>query len=237
MALHHFPKITTDGLVLCLDAGNPLSYPGSGTVWSDLSGNGNNGMLVNGVGYNSNNGGSLVFDGSNGYGSASGYSSLNNPYATHEVFIKLNNPFNSVLNFILARASNSIGTFTLRKNSNNLLDFVMRVSDNNLAYTTTFNQPINTNWMHLVATYDGVILSLYFNGLLDNTSSLASGPLNTGTLYIPGNGYGITIAVNNNLFGGTFLNCNIGVVRIYNRALSANEVLQNYKALKGRYGL
>jgi hypothetical protein len=65
MALAHSPKIVTDGLVLCLDAGNPKSYPGSGTTWTDLSGNGNNGTLVNGVGYNSGNGGSLVFDGVN----------------------------------------------------------------------------------------------------------------------------------------------------------------------------
>jgi hypothetical protein len=51
MALSHSPSIVTDGLVLCLDAGNPKSYPGSGTTWTDLSGNGNNGTLVNGVGY------------------------------------------------------------------------------------------------------------------------------------------------------------------------------------------
>ena len=63
--LVHFPRIVTDGLVLCLDAGNPLSYTSGDSVWKDLSGNGNNGTLVNGVGYNSGNGGSLVFDGVN----------------------------------------------------------------------------------------------------------------------------------------------------------------------------
>ena len=67
MALSHSPSIVTDGLVLCLDAGNPKSYPGSGTTWTDLSGNGNNGTLVNGVGYDSDNGGSLSFDGVNDY--------------------------------------------------------------------------------------------------------------------------------------------------------------------------
>jgi len=63
VALSHSPKIVTDGLVLCLDAGNPKSYPGSGTTWTDLSGNSNNGTLVNGVGYNGSNLGSLSFDG------------------------------------------------------------------------------------------------------------------------------------------------------------------------------
>ena len=57
-----------DGLVLDLDAGNPLSYPGTGTTWTDLSGNNNNGTLINGVGYNSDNGGSLVFDGVDDHG-------------------------------------------------------------------------------------------------------------------------------------------------------------------------
>jgi hypothetical protein len=67
MALSHSPSIVTDGLVLCLDAGNPKSYPGSGTTWTDLSGNGNNGTLVNGVGYSGDNLGSLSFDGVNDY--------------------------------------------------------------------------------------------------------------------------------------------------------------------------
>ena len=61
------PEIVEDGLVLALDAGNTKSYPGSGTTWTDLSGNGNNGSLVNGVGYNSGNLGSLSFDGVNDY--------------------------------------------------------------------------------------------------------------------------------------------------------------------------
>ena len=53
MALAHSPRIITDGLVLCLDAGNTKSYPGSGTAWSDLSGQGNNGTLTNGPTYSS----------------------------------------------------------------------------------------------------------------------------------------------------------------------------------------
>ena len=67
MALSHSPSIVTNGLVLCLDAANSKSYPGSGTTWTDLSGRGNNGTLVNGVGYNSGNLGSLVFDGVDDY--------------------------------------------------------------------------------------------------------------------------------------------------------------------------
>ena len=68
MALTHGIKpIVTSGLVLCLDAANRKSYPGTGTAWTDLSGRGNNGTLTNmdGTNFNSANGGSLTFDGSN----------------------------------------------------------------------------------------------------------------------------------------------------------------------------
>ena len=67
MAISYNPRIVTDGLVLALDAGNPKSYPGSGTTWTDLSGNGNNGTLTNGPTYSSANGGSIVFDGVDDY--------------------------------------------------------------------------------------------------------------------------------------------------------------------------
>ena len=64
MAFNYSPKIVTDGLVLCLDAGNPNSYPGSGNTWTDLSRGRNNGTLTNGPTFDSGNGGSIVFDGS-----------------------------------------------------------------------------------------------------------------------------------------------------------------------------
>jgi len=67
MATEGGPKIVTDGLVLHLDAANPKSYPGSGTVWKDLSGNGNDGTLVNGPMFDNGNNGSIVFDGVNDY--------------------------------------------------------------------------------------------------------------------------------------------------------------------------
>ena len=66
MTLQHSPRIITDGLVLCLDAANKLSYPGSGDVWTDLAGS-NNGALTNGPTFSSANGGNINFDGTNDY--------------------------------------------------------------------------------------------------------------------------------------------------------------------------
>ena len=67
MGLSHSPRIVTNGLVLCVDAANPRSYPGAGTAWTDLSKQGNNGTLTNGPTFDSANGGSILLDGSDDY--------------------------------------------------------------------------------------------------------------------------------------------------------------------------
>jgi len=66
MAFHYSPKTVTDGLVLLLDVGNPKSYPGSGTTWYDLSGNGNDGTITNAT-FSTAGGGSMTFNGSGDY--------------------------------------------------------------------------------------------------------------------------------------------------------------------------
>ena len=73
MATLYAPRIVTDGLVLCLDAGNRKSYPGSGTSWVDMSGNNNTGTLTNGPTFGGGNGGSIVFDGVNDFVNFSNY--------------------------------------------------------------------------------------------------------------------------------------------------------------------
>jgi hypothetical protein len=65
--MNYGPKTVTNGLVLCLDAADKNSYSGTGTTWTDLTGNGNNGTLTNGPTFNSANGGSISFDGTNDY--------------------------------------------------------------------------------------------------------------------------------------------------------------------------
>ena len=61
------PNVVTNGLVVCLDGANLYSYPSSGTLWSDLTGNRNNFTLINGPTYDTSNGGSILFDGVNDY--------------------------------------------------------------------------------------------------------------------------------------------------------------------------
>ena len=99
MAISYNPSSVTSGLVLCLDAGNTKSYPGSGTTWTDLSGNGNTGTLTNGPTYSSANGGSFVFDGTDDYASISG--SITVSEVTFSVWLKRNGTqvdFTGILN-------------------------------------------------------------------------------------------------------------------------------------------
>ena len=89
MSLNHGPRtIIPDGLILHLDAANTKSYPGSGTVWKDLSGNGRDGTLIDGVGYSTDNGGTLVFDGTDDYVDCGNDNILSPPYLTASVMCK-----------------------------------------------------------------------------------------------------------------------------------------------------
>ena len=91
MSLSHSPLIVRDGLVLCLDAANPRSYPKSGTTWSDLAG-ANNGTLTNGPTFDADDKGSIVFDGTDDRVDVSNLnSSLFTTGATIFAFLKLAN--------------------------------------------------------------------------------------------------------------------------------------------------
>jgi len=218
------PDIVTDGLVLYLDAGNNNSYPGFESTWYDLSGNNNNGTLVNGVGFDIGNGGSLTFDGSNDYISVSNSSSLN--------------PLNNTL-ICWAKSDNSTWNDTgFLMSKRNV--FVMHPSGGSKVVNYYYylnggwqNQDVTpsdiTIWNMYACTWDGTSISAYLNGSLINSGN-KTGPLNTsdtGPMEI-GHDEG---------FGGRYMDGNISQVSIYNRALTAQEIQQNFEALRGRYGI
>ena len=227
MALAHSPKIITDGLVLCLDAGNTKSYPGSGTTWTDLSGIGNNGTLVNGVGYSGGNLGSLSFDGVDDHISFSSNPSLTNQI-TVEVWVKLENPQGaSTLGWILGRE----GSYRMLYSSDEL--FWVCGTTNNGWYTagTDISASITsifTQIYQFVATYDGSNNRIYVNGTLQTTGSSISGNITTFENYhlIRSGSFDTTIVYGKGI---------IYSHRLYNRALTASEIKQNYNALKSRF--
>ena len=234
MAFSYSPKIVTDGLVLYLDAANTRSYPGTGTTWSDLSRGGNNGSLINGPTFNSANGGNIVFDGSNDYISTNTNSSLTqsgNTQFTVDVWVKKS-------------ASNKDMLLGPWDNSNRKGWFVQWFTDGNLYFGIT-NGAFNYNyvsvswqnqWFNLTGVFDGSLLTnqnigkIYVNNILQNTTN--SGNMLTS---VPAGLVEVSIGRLTNY--SSYATGNIAMVKIYNRALSASEISQNYNATKTRFGL
>lgn len=250
MALAHSPSIVMNGLVLCLDAGNVKSYPGSGTVWNDISGGSNNFTLVNPsyYSYSSLNGGSISFtrtlpptaeDGgyatlnTSGILTAANY--LHNNHTT-EVWFKSNdrNPTNYTVNETLSIIATYTGFHNMWMYSSTSYQYVIwgRTSGVNNIYTLAFSDTTVGVWTQLVAVRNGATLTLYKNGAFQT-----SGTITSGTEGIPSNNI-IRIAVGN--YNGDFswhANLNFSSLKMYTRALTATEIQQNFNALRGRYGI
>jgi len=229
MALSHSPKIVTDGLVLCLDAGDGKSYSGSGTTWTDRSGNGNNGTLVNGVGYDSGDGGSLSFDGANDKvtlpsNNINGLSSGTTEFSIL-TWVKYNST--TLYTAFFEKQNSGVSVNTVRLDLgwiSNTIYLTTSNLDGTVINSGNFNYGANDPnlWYHIALTCGGSSKKGYVNSV--NTLS------QTFTSYYPNNTYNLGI-------GGNLreLNGNIASTQIYNRALSPQEVLQNYNATKGRF--
>ena len=223
--IHTFPsELVTDGLVLNLDAGDPRSYPGSGTTWTDLSGNGNNGTLVNAT-YSNANGGNIVFNGTN---SKVTFPSTNIPIngvATISLWFKSTS--GTVYQNMFDTPDNSSGVW-ITLNGGSVQPGLIAAGWSTLSNYLTASYSANT-WYNLVLVGDNNVgASLYLNGTLVASNTIKNVPsiidLNTSRL---GNVDGDRAS---EWFSG-----NISNFSVYNRALSAAEVAQNYDALKVRY--
>jgi hypothetical protein len=225
MSLQHSPRIITDGLVLCLDAANRQSYPGSGTVWTDLAGS-NNGTLVNGVGYSGDNLGSLVFDGSDDYVNCGNNSILdvgNNITANAWFYVNSNSSYQPIVSKVLS--DYSLGWEFA--NSNGFIRLTFRPSATQVNLSIGGGLLVIGNWYMGTMTYDNTTARIYLNGVQVG-STTSGGPVTLNSTQ------SLTIGrrVQGNLYDG-----NIAQVSIYNRALTPQEIQQNYNALKGRYNL
>lgn len=221
------PDIAESGIVLSLDAADAYSYPGSGSSWFDLSGN-NNHCTLTGTAFSTSNGGILTFNGTSDFGNITTMTNLNNQFSTNEVWVRFNNPTAARAEQVLSRSNLNAGTFNILKNISTLLLGNFRNGSNVLTSVIQPTSTLTTNWTHLVFSYNGTTLSLYQNGQQIATAS-NSGVINTdGTL---------VINIGRNTTGGAFFEGSMGIARIYNRGLSASEVLQNFDANKSRFGL
>ena len=227
MAYNFSPKIVTDGLVLYLDAANTRSYVSGSTTWNDISRSGYNGTLVNGPTFNSGNGGNIVFDGSNDYVTFLNNSTLQINTGTVSVWFKTTNA-GSGFRSIIAKQFN-YGLFT---SDNILITYDWSVS---VVRSTGINIADNT-WKNIILSFTNNTGSpsnnanIYLNGINVLTTTIK---VNTAYLVELEIGRGGTIPTGNN----QYINGNIAQTSIYNRALTAAEVLQNYNTTKSRFGL
>jgi hypothetical protein len=216
----YYGGIVTNGLVLDLDAAKRDSYPGSGTTWNDISGNVNNGTLTNGPTFNTGSGGSIVFDGVDDYVDCGSGSSLN---ISNEITLHawINGTYSSNGEYAVIDKGGVTGHhfgIYLKK----------IILQTNIAYklsNTTLNNGI---WYNIVITFDKTNVYFYLNGVIDGVQPLTGGLNAPSSPVLIARYTSASPLTFNGLISNTF---------IYNRSLSASEILQNYNALKSRYGL
>lgn len=227
-----FGQIVTSGLVLSLNAADKNSYPGSGTTWTDMSGNGNNGTLTNGPTFSSANGGSIVFDGTDDYVNIGVNKSCNVFTADFAVCVWVLRLSTGIAfgNIIGDYYTNGVQTALqwqiLITNTNALT--LYNVTGGSIIPTTATGVSVGT-WTNVVVSRIGSTITMYANGrsIATQTNTTTFGTAN-GNLNIGIDGDNASEA----------LTGRIGNVLIYkNKGLTATEVLQNYTAQKSRYGL
>ena len=229
------PKIIKDGLILYLDAANTKSYLSGSTTWADLSRGGNNGSLINGPTFNSGNGGSIVFDGTNDYINlpeitptlftfsfwfkATGVPSTNDSFGG-ELIVSNPQLFGGVIQYALSYS-------WLNQN----VSFMVQA--NGAAATTSVNSVLRNTIYNVTSVFTGTRNQIYINGSFIVEIVNTNGPIYPTT----GDKSARIGTWNSPSYSGftRFFNGNIYQALIYNRPLSASEILQNYNATKGRY--
>lgn len=232
MAAHAGPDAIESGLVLNLDAANLKSYPGSGTAWNDLSGAGNTGTLTNGPTFSSSNNGIVIFDGSNDFTLIADAPSLTSTTAlTINCWVRVSAFGGSYSSIIGKGTSDTNEEYCLLIHSNFLYFDVGAAGGPYTQPSTTF---VTNTWYNICCTHSRTTtstLSAYVNSVQLTTSTVgaSTSPIDNS----------FPVSIGSRFHNAVFapLNGSIGQISIYNRALSATEIKQNFTALRGRYGL
>lgn len=227
MAIAYNTSIVRDGLVLYLDAANKKSYSGTGTAWNDLSGNGRNTTLINGVGYNSVG---MSFDGTNDRvdGSSTASTMGITTDLTISIFTKRSS---SPTNVLQGQAGFGTGGSISFKNS------TYYFADINTTTPTRYILPITPTggnmtpyenvWVNLCVTVSGTTAKAYLNGNLVTTQVMDT-TIKSFSSEVFGIGGG---------YGYFSLQGDVSIASVYNRALSDQEIQQNFNAVRGRYNV
>jgi len=228
-------EVITDGLVMNLDAGNLISYIGSGTTWNDLSGNGNHGTLSNSPTYNIDRNGYFTLNGSTQQASITDNATLEPGIGDWTMEAWFNTAINSSSQCILGKfnagGASSAVSYSIRLSTSSLFA-QMGDGSGNIVNSTNFAFAINT-WYHVVYVYKGgatKTLQTFINGKSIGTVTHSFNSLlnSVNNLYIG--------SYNNREYAQGF-NGKIGNIKLYKKALSTTEVSTNFNALRKRYGL
>lgn len=213
MATFAEPNLVTDGLVFHMDAANSRCYSGSGTITSALV-SGMGGTLFNGVGFTTDNSGSFFFDGTNDFIRFSGLDILGSIY-TQNIWFKRSNTGN----YLLCDTTYS-GAIIY---SNKVEFYYTNVSPFLLSINYNF---LTNRWYMISLIRDTNVKSVYLDGnLLGFVNSSDSYDTSATNFFVGSNGG-----------SSEFMNGYISQIHIYNKALTQQEIQQNYDATKGRYG-
>jgi hypothetical protein len=225
MSVYGGPNIVTNGLVLNLDAGNSKSYAGSGTAWNDLSGQNRNGTLVNSPTYNAN--GTFSFSGSNNMTMPAVLPASTSKYTMGAWWYPTTSGYQVVY-------EQNSATFTVNRRSAILIlstvwGFNGESNDAHDKVPVVLNRWVNG--VITVDTTDGVNpIKIYENGQLYWQGNTGGGAANLNL----GDG---ASSVAKKITGSEYFTGTISTVSVYNRVLTANEILQNFNATRGRYGI
>ena len=219
MGLKHHPRVVTNGLIYYLDAANTRSYSGSGNTAYALIG-GIGGTLLNGVGFSSLYAGYFSLDGTNDYIDFGTLPANTSGKATVACWVKTTSSTTGLPLSFDSYGGIYINRFTTGK----ILAFFDGSTGNNTSADVSVRSVNDGNWHYLSATTDGSTCSMYIDGVLDKTYSET-----------PLFGTSIYNSIGGQADGFNFINCFVSMAHIYNRDLSAQEILQNYNATKKRY--
>jgi hypothetical protein len=220
MAIKAGPRTNSSSLVLYLDAANYRSYSGSGTTWNDLSSSNNTSSLVNGPSYSSSNNGYISFDGANDYISVNSNANILSKTEYTKIAYFYVTTFSTANNIISGGVSGQHAFWLFVSNK-------LYAGHNGAWSTVTGTTTLSLNtWYFGATTYSSTTgWKLYLNGVEDGSS--VDTTTFTGNQEILVGAYG----------AGNYFTGRIGLVQVYNRALTASEILKNYNSTKKRYGL
>lgn len=227
MSVNAGPDTVESGLVFTLDAANSKSYPGSGTTWTDISGGGNIGTLAGGPTFSTTLGGIISFDGSNDIVTIPNNVSLDTQTPTVEVWVRTNATNQNGFWFEKGAVNTQYALFQ----EGGLIQWRMYIGGITQLSTTTAVYMNTSNWYQVVGTFTSGSRKLYINGVLVS-SDTQTGTISTNSGGMSLGAYGGATGTN-----AYFYNGSLAICRVYNRVLSAAEILQNFNATRGRFNI